>query len=82
MRYQRIVFLQGEEADEALAILDNDGTEAALEFLAQWDYGDAGETFDEPANGSDDEVYEDEAQHYRMSWNNRLGYIGLEGVEQ
>lgn len=79
-RYQRIVFLQGEEADEALAILDNDGTEAAIDYLAQWDYGDAGETFDEPANGSDDDVFEDE--HYRMSWNSRIGYIGLEGIEQ
>lgn len=77
-KYQRIVFLQGEEADEALAILDNDGTEAAMDYLAQWDYGDAGEEFDEPSSGSDDDVYEDE--HHRMSWNSRLGYIGLEGI--
>lgn len=78
VRYQRIVFLQGEEADEALAILDNDGTEAAMDYLAQWDCGDAGEEFDEPASGDSDDVYEDD--HHRLSWNSRIGYIGLEGI--
>jgi hypothetical protein len=78
--YQRIVFLQGEEADEPLAILDRDGEEAALDYLAQWDYGDAGEEFDEPASGTSDYVFE--SDHYRLSWNVRLGYIGLEGVRR
>lgn len=34
-----IVFLQGEEADEPFRILDEEGLEAATEYLAQWDYG-------------------------------------------
>lgn len=78
MRYQRIVFMQGEEADEPLAILDNDGTEAAVEFLAQWDM-EPGEEFNEPASGDSDDVYETD-DGLRLSWNTRLGYIGLERV--
>jgi hypothetical protein len=77
--YQRIVFLQGEEADEALAILDQHGEQAAVDYLSQWDYGEAGEEFSEPASGDDDDVYETD-NGYRMSYNTRIGYIGLEAI--
>lgn len=76
-QYQRIVFMQGEEAEEALRILDEAGEEQAMDYLAQWDNGDGGgEVTDEPASGDDDDVCE--AGGYRMSYNTRLGYIGLE----
>lgn len=39
MKYCRIVFLQGDEANEALEILDSDGAESVIEYLSQWDYG-------------------------------------------
>jgi len=76
--YQRIVFFQNsEDSDEPLRILDERGEDAAIEYLAQWDCGDAGEEFDEPASGDSDDVYESD-DGYRLSWNTRLGYIGLE----
>lgn len=77
--YTLIVFLQGEDADEPLAILDSQGESAAIDYLAQWDYGDAGEDFDEPSSGTDDDVHETD-DGYRLSYNTRLGYIGLERI--
>jgi hypothetical protein len=77
--YTRIVFMQGEDADEPLRILDEQGEGAAVEYLAQWDYGDAGEEFDEPSSGEDDDVYETD-DGFRLSYNTRIGYIGLERI--
>ena len=74
--YQRIVFMQGDEAEEPLRILDEHGTAAAIEHLAQW-YNEPGEVFEEPASGDDDDTHTDE-NGYRLSWNTRIGYIGLE----
>lgn len=76
--YKRIVFMQGTDAYEALQILDEQGEEAAIDFLAQWDYGDYGEAeeFNVPMSGEDDDVIEN--GHYRLSYNIRLRYIGLE----
>ena len=78
IEYGRIVFLQNEQADEALQILNDQGTEAAIEHLAQWDNADAVEVTEEPSSGDDDDVFEDE--HYRLSWNSKLNYIGLEAI--
>lgn len=78
MQYQRIVFMQGDEADEPLRILDEQGEESAIEYLSQWDYGE-GEVFDDPSSGTDDDVYET-GDGYRLSYNTRLGYIGLESI--
>jgi hypothetical protein len=38
-RWVTVVFLQGEEADQALDIIQTQGIDAAVEHLAQWDYG-------------------------------------------
>ena len=76
--YQRIVFMQGDEATEPLDILNRDGVDAAIEYLAQWDM-EPGESFDEPASGESDDVHETD-DGYRMSWNQRYGYIGLERI--
>ena len=47
-KFQEIVFIQGEEAEEPLNLLDNEGESAALQYLAQWDYGENdGEIYDE-----------------------------------
>jgi len=35
--YEEIVFMQGEDAYEAMKILDEKGPEALLEHLLQWD---------------------------------------------
>src|SRR5690625_1549417 len=38
-RYVSVVFLQGEEADHVLDLLDANGTDAAIDHLSDWDYG-------------------------------------------
>ena len=80
-RYVRIVFMQGEDAEEALGILDERGEEAAVEYLAQWDMGESRKVYDEPASGSQDSVWEDE-DGYRLTWHEGLRYIGLEWIER
>ena len=79
MKYERIVFMQGEDAEAAMEELDQHGEEAAIEYLAQWDMGDGGDIHDEPASGSSDNVYESE-DGYRLSYNTHLPYIGLERI--
>lgn len=49
-RWVSVMFLQGEEADQVLNLIQRDGTTAGIEHLKQWDYG--GETTDAAlANG-------------------------------
>ena len=74
--YESVIFLDGSEADEAFEILNNDGEYAAMEYLKQWhDYGNhMGQQ--ELGHGTSDETYEKDG--YIMSWNSRIGYIGLE----
>lgn len=83
MEYQTIVFQQGEDADEALGILDQGrDPQAAIRHLAQWDYGDAGETRSELGAGTDDDTYEWmlNGESYVLTYNTRLGYIGLDKI--
>lgn len=77
MAIERIVFMQGSDADEPLRILDESGPEAAIDYLAEWDNGDGGDMADEPSAGSADDVYQSD-NGYILSWNTGLGYIGLE----
>lgn len=74
--YYTIVFLQGDEAHEALDLLEHSGEKEALNYLKQWDYGAECE-HGARANpwGTADEVHLDGA--YIMTWNRRLQYIGL-----
>jgi hypothetical protein len=74
-KYEDVVFIQGEEAQEPLDILDNEGPDAALEYLKQWH--DPGHHMgrEDLGHGTSDETYEKDG--YIMSWNSRLGYIGL-----
>jgi hypothetical protein len=76
MKVVRIIFLQGDNANEALDTLNEQGKDAALDFLSQWDYGEETEVFTELAAGSTDRIYE--KNDYVLTYNNSLGYIGLE----
>ena len=78
MELIRIVFLQGESADEALNIYKNSGCEGALQYLDQWFSGNVKdyEKFKEPSAGSSDRVYE--ISDYLLTVNVPLNYIGLE----
>jgi hypothetical protein len=74
--YEDIVFAQGEDAIEPLEILAEKGRDAAIDFLAQWHDLGKHMTREEPAAGTSDTVYEKDS--YILTYNLRLGYIGLE----
>lgn len=74
-KYEDIVFMQGDEAYQPLEILDREGPDAALKYLEQWHYPGEHQTSQTLGQGSDDKVYEKDG--YTMTWNPRLGYIGL-----
>jgi hypothetical protein len=74
--YWNIVFMQDEAADEAMKILEDNGEEAALEHLKQWDMGGESEIDKtDQAWGLRDDTYM--SGEYVMSYNKGLGYIGL-----
>lgn len=80
VRYADVIFQHGEDADEALKILDARGEESAVEYLAQWDSladTDAGPRadYDELPAGQEDRVYTTDT--YVLSYNLPRGYIGL-----
>lgn len=101
MPYTDVVFMQGDEASEPLAILHNrprdpetgmdastsvvwecptaESVAATIAYLAQWDYGDRGDAYDDSHAGSGD--WQETDGHYLLTYNVGLSYIGLERVE-
>ena len=75
-RYEDVVFMQGEEADEALEILRNQGEDAALQHLMQWHDSGNHMGSQELGHGSSDQTYEKDG--YTMAWSFPLNYIGLQ----
>lgn len=75
-RYEDVVFIQGSEAEEPLRILNDQGPEAALEYLKQWHSHGEHMGSNEVSHGADDKVFKKDG--YIMSWNNKLDYIGLQ----
>lgn len=82
-RWVGIVFLQGQDADEVLAIIDRDGTDAAIEHLAGFDTGEEttqaalvnGYVYDEPPTGPLDRVIEQGG--YVLTYNHDHGHVSL-----
>ena len=82
-RWVNVVFLQGEEADRPLRILGELGHVDAVDFLAQWDYGDEttqaalenGYVYDEPGEGTNDRVAL--SGDYALVVNPHVGYVAL-----
>ncbi|WP_123788446.1 hypothetical protein [Phytoactinopolyspora halophila] len=82
-RYISVVFHQGDDAEETLRILDEQGLQAALEHLARWDFGDEteyaaeanGYVYDAPPTGDADREYTD--GEYVMSYSHAFGHVGL-----
>jgi hypothetical protein len=75
-RYARIIFAQGDDAIEPLAIYDDEGADAAIDYLAQWDCGEYCDlSRDSSAGASDSQVT---IGAYVLTVNESLGYIGLE----
>ena len=83
-RWINVVFLQGEDADEVLDLIDRDGTAAALEHLAGYDYGDEttqaalenGYVYDKPPTGPLDRVITGE-DGYTLTYNPFAGHVSL-----
>ncbi|QYF98311.1 hypothetical protein [Microbacterium sp. PAMC21962] len=82
-RWVSVVFLQGQDADEVLAIIDRDGTDAAIEHLAGFDMGEEttqaalvnGYVYDEPPTGPLDRVIEQGG--YVLTYNHDHGHVSL-----
>ena len=78
-----IVFLDGEEADRVLDLIDREGSTAGVLYLSQWDMGadtvdDAiaiGHTYDELPSSASDKTATVDA--YTMIYNPSLGHVAL-----
>jgi len=75
-KYEEVVFMQGQEADQPLSILEKDGVDAALEHLKQWHFLGSHMGSSQSGHGGSDQTYEKD--DYIMSWNVPLNYIGLQ----
>ncbi len=83
VEYVSVVFQDGTDADEALALLEREGPAAAVAHLARWDYGEEtelaahvnGHVYCEPLVGRQDRTFTD--GDYVLSWNSDLWHIGL-----
>lgn len=82
-RWVSICFLQGEDADEVLQLIDEEGVDAALNHLKSWDYGDEttqaalenGHVYETPPTGPlEREVRDDD---YDMTYSHSFGYVAL-----
>ncbi|SJN15513.1 hypothetical protein FM104_00335 [Microbacterium esteraromaticum] len=82
-RWISVVFLQGEDADRVLDVIDRDGTETAIKDLAGYDFGDEtvqaalenGYVYDEPPSGPLDRVAVKDT--YALTYNPFLGHVSL-----
>lgn len=82
-RWISVVFLQGDEADDVLELIDRDGPDAGIEHLTGFDYGDEttdaalenGYVYDEPPTGALDRVVTE--GDYTLTYNPALGHVSL-----
>lgn len=83
VRWISVVFLQGSEADEVLDLIGREGTDAAIEHLTGFDYGEEtvqvalenGYVYDEPPTGALDNVATRDV--YTLTYNPFLGHVSL-----
>ncbi|WP_431878416.1 hypothetical protein [Amycolatopsis sacchari] len=82
-RWIGVVFLQGNEAETVLDLIDNEGVEAGIEHLSGWDWGN--ETTDAAMENGDvhdtPPVYpldrQAETGDYTMTYNPQAGHVAL-----
>lgn len=82
-RWVSVVFLQGQDADEVLTIIDRDGTDAAIEHLAGFDMGEEttqaalvnGYVYDTIPTGALDRTTT--AGVYTLTYNHDHGHVSL-----
>ena len=84
-RWVSVVFLQGDEADAVLGMIDLRGAIAAIDHLQQWDYGDEtidaaltnGYVYDRIPVGRTDRTIEDDGSPYALTYSKQFGYMSL-----
>lgn len=82
-RWVSVCFLQGEDADEVLKMIDDEGVDAAFGYLKNWDYGDEttqaalenGHVYDTPPTGPLEQEVRD--GNYDMTYSHSFGHVGL-----
>lgn len=82
-RWISVAFLQGDDADRVLDLIDRDGTDAAIEHLAGFDYGEEtvqaalvnGYVYDTPPTGALDKTATRDV--YTLTYNPFLGHVSL-----
>jgi len=80
--YHNIIFLNDYEDETVAAFLAGDQAEFNLiqmiDYLNNWDYGSENEHSpqSEPSHGTSDDYHQ--SGEYILSWNNGLGYVGLD----
>lgn len=82
-RWVSVVFLQGEQAEEVLDLIDRDGATAAIEHLRGFDYGEEttdaalenGYVYDELPTGVSDRVVTD--GDYALTYDPAHGHVSL-----
>lgn len=82
-RWISVVFLEGSEADEVLDLIRREGTDAAIEHLAGFDFGEEttqaalenGYVYDTPPTGKLDRTTTSEV--YTMTYNPFMGHVSL-----
>jgi hypothetical protein len=82
-RWVSVVFLQGEEAEPVMEIIDRQGADAAIEYLAGWDQGEEteadamenGYVYDAPPQSIADRVRT--RGDYALTYSVALNYVGL-----
>jgi len=82
MKFREIVFLQDSNATEALNLLKED-SDAAFEYLKQWDYGEGEESENPPWGEGDRRIRfpKEGTIEYVLSYNRSLDYISLTAIE-
>ena len=82
-RWFNVVFLQGQEADEVLEMIDADGALAGLNHLKYWDYGDEttsaamenGYVYDAPPSGPHEHEMSD--GDYHLAYSHAFAHVAL-----
>lgn len=84
-RWISVVFLQGEEADGLLGVIDREGPISAIYCLRGYDHGDAtieaalanGYVYDAVPAGSTDHTIEPFGSPYALTYSDTFGYVSL-----
>lgn len=84
-RWMSVVFLQGEDADRVLNMIDRSGPQRAIRHLSRWDFGDEtrdsalvnGYVYSEVPQSLTDRVVHDDDAVYALTYNHRFGYVTL-----